>query len=342
LLLLIFEEKQVVNQTYQIARKHAQLTNELLSTHRLAPTPVNYSVFFIYIKGSIPVLTQQLESLVQSHEVDDTSINELYELHISQVAQIDKEILSPLSESISLVLSKLEQQVTSEEQAVTNLEKIDKVLAKSKQNSSLQQIVSYIQNTVNGSVTQHKSLSEDLTKTNEEINELKSKLTEAKLQAVSDPLTGFLNRRGGDEKLAEINIEDTHTTLMIDIDHFKLINDNFGHPIGDKVIQKVTQLIRKQLTDEDITVRYGGEEFVVVAVNKALYEAQDIAEKIRLAISQLKLKQRNSDKFLPKISVSIGIAENKNEKHWQDIIERADKALYEAKNSGRNCIKIAA
>lgn len=342
MLLLIFEEKQVVDQNFKVAVKHAQLTNELLNKHQLAPTPINYSVFFVYVKGSNSTLTKQLELLVESNQIDDTSINELYELHVSQVTQIDEEILSPLSESIGLVLSKLQQQVTSEEEAVTNLQKIDKVLAKSKQNSSLQQIINYVQNTVNGSVTQHKSLSQDLTKTNNEINELKSKLSEAKEQAISDPLTGFLNRRGGDEKLAEIDIEDTHTTLIIDIDHFKSINDNFGHPIGDKVIQKVTQLIRKQLTDEDITVRYGGEEFVVVAVNKALYEAQDIAEKIRLAISQLKLKQKNSDKFLPKISVSIGIAENKNEKYWQDIIERADKALYEAKNSGRNCIKIAA
>ncbi|MEO9508046.1 MAG: GGDEF domain-containing protein [Nonlabens ulvanivorans] len=322
--------------------KHARLTNALLNQHQLAPTPINYSVFFIYIKGTTPALTQEVESLIESNEINDTSINQLYELYVSQITQIDEEILSPLSQSINLVLDKLKQQVNSEEQAVTNLQKIDKVLSQSKQNSSLQQIINYVQSTVNGSVTQHKSLSLDLNKTNDEINELKAKLSEAKQDAISDPLTGFLNRRGGDEKLAEIDIDEKHTTLIIDIDHFKLINDNFGHPIGDKVIQKVTQLIRKQLSDKDITVRYGGEEFVVVAVNKTLYEAQDIAEKIRLAISQLKLKQKNSDKFLPKISVSIGIAENKNERYWQDIIERADKALYEAKNSGRNCIKIAA
>jgi len=332
----------VINQNYQVAMKYAQLTNELLEKHILAPTPVNYSVFFIYVNGKTPNLNKEFDKLVESNQVNDTSINELYEEHISQVAQIDEEILSPLSESINIVLNKLEEQVTSEEQTVSDLQKIDKVLAKSKQNSSLQQVVNYVQSTVNGSVTQHKNLSEELLKTNDEINELKSKLSAAKLDAVSDPLTGFLNRRGGDEKLSEINIDDTHTTLMIDIDHFKSVNDNFGHPIGDKVIKRVTQTIKKQLCDDDITVRYGGEEFVVVVVNKALYEAQDIAEKIRLTISQLKLKQKNSDNLLPKITVSIGIAENKDETSWQDIIERADKALYQAKSSGRNCIKIAA
>lgn len=342
LLLLTFEEKQVAQQNYNIAVKYATLANALLEKHQLAPTPINYSVFFIYVNGDTPELNTQFDILVEADQVDDTSINELYEQHVSQVAQIDQEILSPLGDSIGLVLNKLKDQVSSEEEAVNNLKKIDKVLEKTKQSSSLQQIIGYLQNTVNGSVSQHKILSEELTKTNDEINDLKSKLKAAKEDAISDPLTGFLNRRGGDEKLSEINIEDTHTTLVIDIDHFKSINDNFGHPIGDKVIKRVTQTIQKQLSEEDIKVRYGGEEFVVVAVNKSLYEAQDIAEKIRLAISKLKLKQKNSDNLLPKITVSIGIAENKDESNWQHIIERADKALYEAKTSGRNCIKIAA
>jgi diguanylate cyclase len=157
LLTLEFEEKQVVNQHHKVAIKYAQLTNELLEKHTLAPTPVNYSVFFIYVNGKTPDLNAEFELLVASNQVNDTTINELYEQHISQVAQIDEEILSPLSESIGIVLNKLKEQVSSEKQAVSDLQKIDKVLAKSKQNSSLQQIVSYVQNTVNGSVAQHKS-----------------------------------------------------------------------------------------------------------------------------------------------------------------------------------------
>lgn len=330
------------NQNYQLAKKYALLTNELLEKHQLSPLPINYSVFFIYVNAKNLVLTKQLNTLIKNNAVDDITINELYEEHVSQVAQLDTQILSPLNNSIGTMMEKLEQQVSSEEEAVQNLQKIDNALMKSGSNSSLQQIITYVQKTVNGSVEQHKSLSEELNKTNNEINELKSKLNEAKQDAVSDPLTGFLNRRGGDEKLSEIDIEETHTTLVIDIDHFKKVNDTFGHLIGDKVIQKVTQSIKKHLSDVDIAVRYGGEEFLVVVVNKTVSEAKDIAENIRVAINNLKLKQKNSDNFLPQISVSIGIAETKNENNWKDLIDRADSALYEAKNSGRNCIKVAA
>lgn len=333
--------KQVKHQNYQVIKKYATLTNELLDKYQLSLLPTNYSVFFIYVNATNPVLTEQINLLIENNNIDDISINELYEEYISQVSQLDNEILSPLTATIDTILGKLEQHVYSEEKAVNDLQKIDKALSKSLQKNTLKQIITYVQNTVNDSVKQHKALSEEITCTNNEIKDLKIKLNESKQEAISDSLTGFLNRRGCKQKLYELDIEDTHTSLIIDIDHFKSVNDNFGHLIGDKVIQKVTQAIKSHLSDNDIAVRYGGEEFVVVVVNKTLYEAQDIAERIRLSICKLKLKQKNSDKFLPQISVSIGIAETKNETHWQSVIERADKALYEAKNSGRNCIRIA-
>lgn len=256
---------------YQVAKDNASLTNQLLEKYELPPNPINYSVFFVYINKSIPILIKKLDLLIKNNAVNDDAINTLYETHISQVKKVDKEILSPLNQSVDLILSKLAEQVSSEEEAVNNLAKIDKALMQTHQQSALSPIVDYLKNTVNGSVAQHKNFSEELTKTNNEITELKMALDKVKNEAISDPLTGFLNRRGGDEKLSEIAIEKTHTTMMIDIDHFKLINDNFGHSIGDKVIQKVAQSIKGQLSDVDITVRYGGEEFVVIAVNKALF-----------------------------------------------------------------------
>lgn len=328
-------------QNYQATKKYAQLTNELLEKFQLSPTPINYSVFYIYVNATNIILTKQLNNLIDRNNINDFRINELYDEHISQVTQLDKEYLSPLYTTIDSVVCMLKQQLLSEEQAVNNLQKIDKALTKSEKSNSLQQIISYVQNTVNSSVEQHKSLSEELNKTNNEISELKSKLSKAKQDAISDSLTGFLNRRGYEQKLTDIDIRETHSSLMIDIDHFKRINDNFGHLIGDKVIQKVALSIKNHISDIDIAVRYGGEEFMVIIVNKPVNEAKNIAEQIRLTINNLKLKQKNSDNFLPQISVSIGIAETKHEKHWQDLIQRADKALYEAKLSGRNRTKTA-
>lgn len=332
---------------YQTTKKYARLANNLLDEHKLSPSPINYSILYLYCSKTYSKLTIQVDLLLQTQGLNDTALNSLYEEHVLQVDKLDEEVLSPLSESIGNMLNKLELQLNSEEKAVNDLQKIDQSLASkvtesSIKENSLQQIVNYVQHTVNESVQKHKALSTQISNTNSEINELKSKLSEAKKEAISDALTGFLNRRGCDIKLAELDIEDVHSSLVIDIDHFKSVNDNFGHQIGDKVIQKVAHSIQSQLSEEDIAVRYGGEEFLVVAVNQPIEKAVDVAERIRLAIGKLKLKQKNSDNFLPQISVSIGISDTKNNEHWKHVIEKADKALYQAKNSGRNCVKTIA
>ena len=138
-----------------------------------------------------------------------------------------------------------------------------------------------------------------------------------------------------------MDIEDIHSSLVIDIDHFKEINDTFGHFIGDKVIQRIAKVIKDCVRETDLAVRFGGEEFVVVLVNQTLKEARKAAERIRLAITELKLMQRQSNTCLPPISVSIGIAQADNDHNWTSLFKRADKALYQAKNSGRNrCVSI--
>ncbi len=261
---------------------------------------------------------------------------------MSNSEQVQQAVMSPLNESINTLLDKIDTQLSLDEEAIGNLQKIDQVLEKTNQSKSLNKVVNYLLTTVNNSANQHKTLSEALNKTNNEVNELKKKLEVARKEAISDALTGLLNRRGCDEKLQNIDIEETHTSLAIDIDHFKKINDNFGHFIGDKVLQRVANSIKANISDLDLAVRYGGEEFVVVMVNKTLSEAKVIAEKIRLTISNLKLKQRNSDSYLPQISVSVGIAQTQKEKCWLELFKRADEALYQAKSAGRNCSIVAA
>ncbi|WP_159822072.1 GGDEF domain-containing protein [Colwellia sp. 20A7] len=175
--------------------------------------------------------------------------------------------------------------------------------------------------------------------TQQEINQLKHKLESSRQEALVDSLTGLLNRRGCDDKLQALDFEQTHSSLVIDIDHFKKINDNFGHFIGDKVIQRIAKIIKSHLTEQDFAVRFGGEEFLVVMTNKSIIEAKEVAEKIRIAIEKMKLIQRETNDPLPPISVSIGIAQNNNAQDWPSLFKEADNALYQAKKSGRNrCI----
>lgn len=127
---------------------------------------------FIYANGTNPTLTEEVNLLLDTNNINDISIDELYEKHLSQAVQLDEEILSPLNVTIDSMLGKLEQQVSSEEKAVNDLQKIDKALSQSVHKNTLQQIMTYMQSTANDSVAQHKTLSEELTTTNNEINEL--------------------------------------------------------------------------------------------------------------------------------------------------------------------------
>jgi diguanylate cyclase len=331
-----------VNDKYQAAKRYADIAQDMMSKNNVGPTPQNYAVFYLFANSSNKELNERINlRLKQNKELDDIFLETLFCEYISNTEQINQSVLQPLNNSISHLMDKINQQVSLDEETLSNLVKADKALNKSSQTGPLLQLVNYITGSMNRSKTQHRSLSKELSVAQLEMQDLKKQLDISRKEAISDALTGLLNRRGGDEKLKELNIEDVHTSLAIDIDHFKSVNDNFGHYIGDRVIQRVAKSIQENIAEKDLAIRAGGEEFLVVMAHKTTNEAKIVADKIRETISNLKLKQKNSNNFLPRISVSVGIAQNKNEEDWTDLFKRADEALYQAKNAGRDCSIIA-
>jgi len=327
----------LIKDNFDEALKYSASTNEFLSHYHIPPSPVNYSVIYLHISNRNEKLSAELERHVQTfQEVDLTFIEGLFEKYISNAHAIDKKILDPIEKSLTATLDKINLQVDSDKTVASNLKKAEKALTKHEYHKSMQNIVSFLMNNITASQQQHSDLSLELTRTCGEVSFLKAKLKAVRHEAILDSLTGLYNRRGCDIKLKELDIEQVHSSLAIDIDHFKNINDQFGHFIGDKVIERIAKVIKTSISEQDIAVRFGGEEFIVVMVNKTMSQAHEVAEKIRLAISQLKLMQRDSKAYLPKISVSIGIAERQEELNWTAVFEQADTALYQAKNSGRN------
>jgi len=143
-----------------------------------------------------------------------------------------------------------------------------------------------------------------------------------------DSLTGLLNRRG---VLKELSSEEG-AVLYMDIDHFKNINDTYGHEKGDEVLKILGQVLKKSFRKNDIIGRWGGEEFVVVLPKTDYLSALKLAEKLRNIIE-------NTDYNGLHATASIGVSEFKSKKGFEESLEKADKALYEAKNSGRNQVK---
>lgn len=157
-----------------------------------------------------------------------------------------------------------------------------------------------------------------------------------------DPLTLLGNRSALDSTLRrELQMAERHhhelSLLMIDVDFFKKINDEYGHHRGDLVLREVAKGIQSACRGSDITFRYGGEEFVVVLGKTDAKGAKIIAERIRQQIANTHIEYNGKDIG---VTVSVGIATRQSggQEHINDLFDRADKALYIAKNSGRNCV----
>lgn len=158
---------------------------------------------------------------------------------------------------------------------------------------------------------------------------------------LQDPLTGLGNRIALDKALhQELQLAERYdqdlSLLMIDIDHFKLINDKHGHSRGDQVLREVAGRIQAVCRESDITFRYGGEEFVVLLRKTGTSGALIIAERLRREIAKLRFGE-DGESFATTVSIGVG-SRGRDKEKVDAIFERADKALYYAKAKGRNCI----
>lgn len=160
-------------------------------------------------------------------------------------------------------------------------------------------------------------------------------------EAHRDPLTQINNRAAFDESLArEISSYKRHqakfSLMVIDIDHFKQVNDTYGHITGDNVLKEVAQTIRNTIRRSDEVFRYGGEEFVVILSNTEVAGARFIAERVRLEIKKLMIKNHEQIK----VTASIGISATNSIKDVNQTLQYADNALYQAKEQGRNRVVV--
>lgn len=159
-------------------------------------------------------------------------------------------------------------------------------------------------------------------------------------QAMHDPLTGALNRAALDTMLTkEIDLAHRHenpfSVLMIDVDHFKRINDNYGHNVGDQVLCMLVDKLKKQIRTSDVLFRYGGEEFTIILNNTSSIGANLLAQRVRCGIEEIiHMHKGNALQF----TISVGMATLEANEMATQLLDRADEALYTAKKSGRNCV----
>jgi diguanylate cyclase (GGDEF)-like protein len=177
----------------------------------------------------------------------------------------------------------------------------------------------------------------------ETANEIK-KVAALQYENITDHLIGIYNRRYLDRKIAEeiprvCRYGMPLSMLLLDIDHFKAVNDHYGHQIGDQTLKSLGQLLFKKVRDTDIIARYGGEEIAVLALQTSVSGAGDLAERLRQAVETSIMVPADEDEKRPAITITVSIGVTGFDRQVTDqhvLIEQADKALYKAKEGGRN------
>ena len=195
-------------------------------------------------------------------------------------------------------------------------------------------------------ITEQKELENNLLTANKVLNEKVSEITnlkdELQHQASYDVLTGLYNRRYFEQAIEQIisnNRDKPLVLLMIDADNFKRVNDQYGHVMGDEALKFIAEVMRSECRSDDLVCRYGGEEFLIVLSNTNRENGFIKSEWIR---QQINVKSAKLSPELPTLSVSIGVAElSTGENNFAQLYKKADKAMYQAKEQGRNCSVLA-
>ena len=309
--------------------------------------PENYHTWFEYFMGSNKELSADINHIIESGKPFDNETNEeLFNKYygdkkriqfIQHVQSETQKILKNIFEEIlntNNMASDYENKLKTYSQKLNNADGISRVI----------HLIKDIISDTNKMAESSRIFKERLETANAQTETLRQRLEKTERETLIDPLTELHNRKAFDRKLKDLYEEfkkktNTFSAIMLDIDFFKKFNDTYGHKIGDDVLQIVASTIHESVKGGDFPARYGGEEFVVLLPMTTLANACILAEHLRENVSKKRLRLSKTGEKIGNITVSLGVSEIHSKDTTDSLIERADKALYMAKESGRNNVK---
>jgi diguanylate cyclase len=335
------------NETLEQNAEYLRQILPLMSKNKIVTDPLNFAIFYEYITGRNIALNHELDELLGKQDVFTSELS--VRLFKKYVCDTSLDSLETINRSLLQLINK-----TGEALDITG-EKASAATKDIQNQSRLLEINQNHQPEIKSVLTEiiagTKSLAEtsmalqaQLNESKKEMQLLRQELAHARETAKTDALTGLLNRRAFDQKLNEY-IENHKQgnadlcLLILDIDHFKRINDTFGHQMGDNVLRYTANLVKQYITGYHCAARYGGEEMAIIMPNTSLNKAMEIAESIRASLAEHPLKLKGSKKSIGKITISIGASSFKTSDSLESLVERADQAMYRAKVNGRNQVR---
>ena len=325
---------------FDYAMSVAQKTMDLMVRHRVPPTPDNFSVWFTYALGTSPELKRAIDILIGNKRRFDAKTNyDLFAAYMGLQASDGRTIGHASQRLRSLMTSARQFLNTAIADNHSQMEAISHVADGG--GVSPRQLIENLMKELEKATTRATHLETNFAEKTRELDSIRDSLSKSEERAKTDTLTGLPNRRGLEEffrgaQIAAMEQGDPLSVLLIDVDHFKKFNDNFGHVVGDQVLQLMAKVLRERVRDGDLPARYGGEELIAVLPRADLAACKRVAERIRRTIADCNMAGRSADEVLPRITVSIGVAQFQPGESMADLIERCDRALYLAKRAGRN------
>ncbi|UVK36735.1 GGDEF domain-containing protein [Mesorhizobium sp. AR10] len=304
--------------------------------------PRNYEIFYEALNGTNRELSLAVVSLSNRPTQDDLDrIGRSFfaQHHGPGIVEQARDVLAKELEDVASLLR-------SER---SHIEKYGRILDETSSGLSnrsllsqelLQKVVSAMSVATNSTIDHGKQVATTLSDKTAELESVKSKLEEYKRLADTDPLTHIWNRRAFDKQITRIYTSNKgilfNALILADIDRFKDINDRYGHPVGDRIIQIVADIFQTSIAGDMFVARTGGEEFALIIEGASEDTTYEIAERIRALIEQTPFTSSQTGANYGTVTVSMGICMASEAESPEDLYTKADRALYRSKVSGRN------
>jgi diguanylate cyclase len=319
----------------------ARLALDLLQRYNIPPTPTRFTIAYHYYQADLPDLVKVMDRLVGHDKLITQTIDEVHDQFFGR--RIEEAELREASRRIENTVSQVVEYIDT---AAVEAEHYGVVLNTFSDKATtspndLTTAVSTVITETKHMAESNRGLEERLQASSREIVELREHLERLEKEASTDALTQVANRKRFDVSLREqiaaaLKDQTQLCLLMLDIDHFKKFNDQYGHLLGDQVLRLVARYLTDCIKGQDLAARYGGEEFSIILPRTRLEDAMQVAEQIRGHVATKKVVNRRTGEALGQITLSIGASEYRPGETLADLIHRADEALYLAKKTGRD------